>query len=369
MTGLNGAGRSDLPGPSVQPCPLADGVSPSAVSRLCCRRDLKPHLAETCELTQDPECGRKSQDVIGLCLGPLEKAVLLCRHEQARGQALGHTQPALPLGVGPVRARARISIRHGTICLFAAMSYLEGKLTYRAGGNHTHPAWLRFLKQIDLDAREVFEIHLIAGNCRPHRHRKAQAWLARRQQFHMHFAPRSSLRPNLVERFLADVTADCIPAGSFTGVKELAEAIATYTAERNRNPRPYKWKASGERTSLGRRSEPARRLQMLIGIGCHLGFTLLGSRELQKGPSGQARRSLLRPARHRVRRQRFVGAPDRRAVPVQQTRHRHAFFCQNHFPQCQADIPPAPFVRKMLACDPLRRFLVGIGRMHRRSAY
>ena len=44
---------------------------------------------------------------------------------------------------------------------------------------------------------------------------------------------------NLVERFLADLTEDCVGAGSFTSVKELTEAITTYLAERNQNPRPY----------------------------------------------------------------------------------------------------------------------------------
>ena len=37
-------------------------------------------------------------------------------------------------------------------------------------------------------------------------------------------------------------------AGSFTSVAELVEAIATYLASRNENPKPYKWKADGAKT-------------------------------------------------------------------------------------------------------------------------
>ena len=51
---------------------------------------------------------------------------------------------------------------------------------------------------------------------------------------------------NLVERFFADLTEDCVRAGSFTSVKELTDAITAYLAERNENPRPYQWKASGQ---------------------------------------------------------------------------------------------------------------------------
>ena len=34
--------------------------------------------------------------------------------------------------------------------------------------------------------------------------------------------------------------------GSFSSVKALVKDIESYLAERNRNPKPYKWKARGE---------------------------------------------------------------------------------------------------------------------------
>jgi hypothetical protein len=55
--------------------------------------------------------------------------------------------------------------------------------------------------------------------------------------------PRSWL--NLVERFFADLTEDVIRSGSFASVKELVDDINTYLAERNANPKPYKWTAQG----------------------------------------------------------------------------------------------------------------------------
>ena len=51
---------------------------------------------------------------------------------------------------------------------------------------------------------------------------------------------------NLVERFFADLTEDCVREGSFAGVKELTEPITAHLTERNQNPRPYRWKADGE---------------------------------------------------------------------------------------------------------------------------
>ena len=71
-------------------------------------------------------------------------------------------------------------------------------------------------------------------------------WLERHSRFHMHFTPTSSSWLNLVERFFGELTQDVIREGSFGSVKELAGDIATYLAERNLNPKPYKWKAKGE---------------------------------------------------------------------------------------------------------------------------
>lgn len=50
---------------------------------------------------------------------------------------------------------------------------------------------------------------------------------------------------NLVERFFADLTEDVIRTGSFASVNELVRDIKVYLAQRNADPRPYKWKAEG----------------------------------------------------------------------------------------------------------------------------
>jgi len=223
------------------------GVSQSTVSRIWRRNGLKPHRTRTFKLSNDKHFERKFWDVIGLYLDPPERAVVLCCDEKTQCQALERTQPGLPLGIGHIRTRTHDYYRHGTICLFAAMSYLEGKLIYRTEQKHTHVEWLRFLKQIHREVPKDLDVHLIADNYSTHKHAKVKAWLKRHKRFHMHFTPTSSSWMNLVERFFADLTADCIRAGSFTSVKQLTDAITTYLAERNENPKPYRWKADGEK--------------------------------------------------------------------------------------------------------------------------
>src|SRR5438034_6599280 len=125
------------------------GVSKSQVQRWWRANDLKPHLRRTFKLSNDPNFEEKFWDVIGLYLDPPEKALVLCCDEKSQCQALERTQPGLPLKKGYSRTQTHDYIRHGTITLFAALSYLEGKIISRTEESHTHLEWLRFLKQID----------------------------------------------------------------------------------------------------------------------------------------------------------------------------------------------------------------------------
>jgi len=224
----------------------AAGISQSSVQRIWKANDLKPHIAEGFKLSNDPNFEEKFWDVIGLYLDPPERALLLCCDEKSQCQALERSQLGLPLDVGRKRTRTHDYIRHGTVTLFAALDYLDGKLISRTEARHTHIEWLRFLKQIERETPNELDIHLIVDNYCTHKHEKVRAWLARRPRFHVHFTPTSSSWLNLVERFFGELTQDVIREGSFTSVRELVKNIETYLAERNLNPKPYRWRAEGE---------------------------------------------------------------------------------------------------------------------------
>ena len=151
--------------------------------------------------------------------------MVLCCDEKTQIQALERTQRGLPLGIGHIRTQTHDYRRHGTITLFAAMNYLDGKLIKRLEAKHTHVEWLRFLKQIDRETPKELTIHVIADNYATHKHEKVRAWLARHPRFRMHFTPTSSSWLNLVERFFADLTA-VIRDGSFASLGELRWHLA-----------------------------------------------------------------------------------------------------------------------------------------------
>ena len=224
----------------------AVGISHQSVHSIWKKNELKPHQIRTFKISRDPRFEEKFWDVVGLYLDPPEKALLLCCDEKSQCQALERTQPGLPLGIGHIRTRTHDCKRHGTITLFAALNYLDGKLISRTEHRHTHVEWLRFLRQIDRETPRELTIHVIADNYATHKHKSVKAWLEKHPRFQMHFTPTSSSWLNLVERFFGELTSDCIRDGSFRSVRELAEAIAGYLSARNENPKRYVWRAKGE---------------------------------------------------------------------------------------------------------------------------
>ena len=240
------------------------GISQASVQRLWAANDIKPHLSRTFKLSNDKQFEAKFWDVIGLYLDPPDKALVLCCDEKSQCQALERTQPGLPLGVGHVKTRTHDYIRHGTLTLFAALNYLDGKLISRIAKRHRHQEWLAFLKTIDRQVPAGLTLHLIADNYATHKHPTVRAWLAKHPRFHMHFTPTSSSWLNLVERFFGDLT-DFITEQSFASLGQLSEAIITFLAERNANARRYVWHAKG--ADILRKISAAREQLLAVKTG------------------------------------------------------------------------------------------------------
>jgi transposase len=222
------------------------GVSRSLVHRVWQANGLKPHLVKTFKLSNDPKFIDKLIDVVGLYLNPPEHALVLCADEKSQIQALDRAQPGLPLKRGRCGTQTHDYKRHGTTTLFAALEMAEGKVIADCMPRHRHQEWLQFLKKIDAHTPAKLELHLILDNYSTHKHPKVQKWLGRHPRFHLHFIPTSSSWLNLVERFFRELTSKRIRRGAFASVLELQEAIFSYIAEHNADPKPFVWTARAE---------------------------------------------------------------------------------------------------------------------------
>jgi hypothetical protein len=70
------------------------------VLRIWKKHKLQPHRVESFKFSSDPDFGPKVRDIVGLYMNPPDKAIVLSVDEKSQIQALGRTQPILPLRPG-----------------------------------------------------------------------------------------------------------------------------------------------------------------------------------------------------------------------------------------------------------------------------
>jgi transposase len=105
---------------------------------------------------------------------------------------------------------------------------------------------LKFLKTIDRQVPKGLRVHLILDNYATHNHPNIRAWLEKHPRFELHFTPTSSSWLNMVEIFFGRLTNKAIRRGTFHNVPDLIQAIETYLAAHNQDPKPFLWTATTE---------------------------------------------------------------------------------------------------------------------------
>jgi len=221
-------------------------VSKSTVQRWFDLFAIQPHRQRHFKLSNDPFFVEKVRDIVGLYLNPPDHAVVLCVDEKTQVQALDRTQPMLPMGLGYVEGVTHDYVRHGTTTLFAALDIATGAVLSKCKRRHRHQEFLAFLRHIDANVPEQFDVHLIVDNYATHKHAKVKAWLARRPRYHIHYTPTYASWLNQVERWFGLITQKAIRRGSFSSVKELVRKIDQFVEHYNADARPFMWTATAE---------------------------------------------------------------------------------------------------------------------------
>ena len=221
----------------------ATGLGATTIGEIWREHGLKPHLARTFKVSNDPDFAQKLEDIVGLYLNAPEHALVLSCDEKSQVQALDRTQPGLPLKKGRAATYTHDYVRHGTTTLFAALNVADGTVISTCQQRHRHQEWLKFLKLIDASTPADKDLHLIVDNYATHKHPKVKSWLGWHPRFHIHLTPTSASWLNMVERFFRDITTKRLRRGVFHSVEELIGAIEAYIASYNNAPSPFVWTA------------------------------------------------------------------------------------------------------------------------------
>ncbi len=189
---------------------------------------VQPHRQRHFKLCNDPFFIEKVRDIVGLYLNPPEHAVVLCVDEKPQVQALDRSQPMLPMGLGYIEGVTHDYVRHGTTTLFAALDIATGQVITQCKPRHRHHEFLAFLRHINANLPEQFDVHLIVDSYATHKHSKIKAWLTRRPRHH-----------NPVERWFGFINQKAIRRGSFSRVKEFINRIERFVEHYNANTKPF----------------------------------------------------------------------------------------------------------------------------------
>jgi hypothetical protein len=145
------------------------GLSQTMISRIWRAFALQPHRVEGFKLSKDPLFIEKVRAIVGLYLGPPDRALVLCVDEKAQIQALDRSQPLLPMRPGQAERRTPDYLRHGTINLFAALDAKAGTVIGEFHQRHRAVEFRSFLATIDAAVPGELELHLVLDNYGTHK--------------------------------------------------------------------------------------------------------------------------------------------------------------------------------------------------------
>lgn len=222
------------------------GVSQSTVSRIWHTFALQPHRSETLKLSTDPLFIENVRDIVGLYFDPPDRALVLCVEEKSQIQAMDRSQPLFSMRPGQVERRTHDYMRHGTTSLFAALDVATGEVIGRCHARHRGREFRKFLDEIDERTPKGLDIHLVMDNDATRKTDAVRRWLAKRPRFHVHFTPTSASWLNQVERWFALLTQRQLKRGVHRSTQALRQAITSYMATYNADPRPLRWTKSAD---------------------------------------------------------------------------------------------------------------------------
>jgi transposase len=217
------------------------GMSHASVRRIWQAFGLQPHRVEHFKLSPDPQFIEKVRDIVGLYLNPPDKALVLCVDEKSQIQALGRTQPILPLAPGLPQRQTHDYRRHGTTSLFAALDVASGKVIGETHRRHRSIEFKAFLECIAREVPDQLEVYLVLDNSSIHKTPLVHRWLLRHPRFQLHFTPTYSSWINQVERWFALLTDKQLRRGTHKSTRQLEDAIRLYLATSNETAKPFAW--------------------------------------------------------------------------------------------------------------------------------
>ena len=230
-------------------------ISQGTISKIANASTIKPHKIRSYVQKQDPEFHEKAVVVLHTyeeanILKVLEKeggepdTFILSFDEKSGIQVLDTKYPDLmPVpGQFPYIHRDYEYIRHGTICLQAALDLVTGFVHYRITKRNRSEEFVDFLKMLDTQYPEGVKLKIILDNLKVHSSVETKKYLKTVPgRFEFIFTPKHASWLNIIEAFFSKTTRTVLRGIRAKSEEEIIERISRYIDTLNQAPVIFKW--------------------------------------------------------------------------------------------------------------------------------
>ena len=133
-------------------------------------------------------------------------------------------------------------IRHGTVCLQAALDLVTGFVHYRITERNRSEEFIDFLKMLDTQYPPEMKLKIVLDNLRVHSSAKTMEYLKTvPNRFEFIFTPKHASGLNIIEAFFSKTTRTVLRGIRAKSKEEMAERISAYIDALNQAPVVFKW--------------------------------------------------------------------------------------------------------------------------------
>lgn len=228
-------------------------VSRSTVQRVLSAEGLRPHRVRLWLHSPDPQFRQKVERVCQLYIAPPVGSTVVCIDEKPM-QALARKHPTKREGDASVRREFEY-VRRGTCCLLAGFNVRTGEVLGNVVGRRTGPALVTFLERV-AKRYPKGHVYVVWDNLNIHSDGREKRWTnfnkRHRKRFHFIHTPLHASWVNQIEIWFSILQRRVLRHGTFTGTRELRDAVLGFIAHWNRiEAHPFRW------TFTGRFDQPA----------------------------------------------------------------------------------------------------------------
>ena len=217
------------------------GGQHTIVARAWQQAGLQPPRLERYMRSTDPECETKAADVIGLYRDPPQHAAVFCVDEKTAIQALDRLDPVLPLSPGRAERHGVEYDRHGTLSLYAALKYADGRRRRSHGGSPHQRGVRQFSPGGRGHAASSARAAHHRGQSLGHKTQQVRTFLVAHPRVHLHSTPTYSSWLNQVELWFSKIERDATARGLFTSVTDLRRKLMRSIKHYNKTATPIRW--------------------------------------------------------------------------------------------------------------------------------